>query len=97
MKDIFAGQGLLRPLAQQSGNILRRHRTSEEEALHIGAMPVAEKIELILAFHPFGDHLQAQAVGHAGDRFDDGGIFRVDGDIANEFLGDFQPVERESA
>ncbi|MCY1276714.1 hypothetical protein D9M70_253820 [compost metagenome] len=79
----------------QRGELVRRHRPAEEEALHLVARVFAEEVQLFLALHALGDHHQVQAVGHGDDGAGDLRVLFAVGQAVDEAAVDLQHVDGE--
>ncbi len=80
-----------------SANASGVHRGAAEEALILIAAQRAQEFQLLLGFHAFGDHLQAQAVRQRDDRVHDGRVLGIGDHILDEGAIDLELVEREAA
>ena len=65
-------------------------RCGEQEALTVVAAGEGEAVALGFGFDAFGNHRQAELVGHGDDGFGDGQIARVGGEVADEGTVDLQ-------
>lgn len=57
-----------RGAGKQRGELVGRHWSAEQEALHFVAVVAAQEVQLSQGFHAFGDYREVQAVGHGDDR-----------------------------
>ena len=73
--SVATGTGIL-CILQQRENFLRRQRFAVKKALHGVAAAFEQEVELLLRFHPFGHHLEAQAVSHGDDGGHDRRVIR---------------------
>ena len=55
----------------------------------------AQEFELLAGLDALGDHLEVEALAHVDDGSHDGGIVRIDRDVAHERLVDLQSADRE--
>jgi len=82
-------------LKQRSLEVCRIHGRAEKISLtHVTAQQ-AQHLALLLGFHALGDGLQAQALGHVGDRSDDGGGIGIAGDVVYKGLVYLYGVHRQ--
>lgn len=71
------------------------HGPAEEKALQFIASLLAQKGELLLGFHPFGDQLQVQTVRHGDDGPDDRPVAVACGDVPDKGLVNLQEIQGE--
>ena len=88
----------LQPVAvQQRGDLFCRDRPADEVPLHDLAAESAQRCELCLRLHPFGDGAEIQSPG-SGPRIElmSASLTGECVDVLDEVAVDFQDVEREA-
>jgi len=76
--------------------LFRRQRAAEIISLRFVALVRLQKRQLAAGFDTFGDHAQVQALRHAQDGLDDGGLGRRLGDLPDKGLVDLQRIDRKA-
>ena len=66
---------------------------AEEISLPFAAALFLQEFELRRGFDPFGENLEPQAMGHGDDRFDDGPVVSLPGEVGDEGAVNFQYIE----
>src|SRR3569623_836011 len=82
-------------IMQQRGGGVHRQRLAEQITLRRYAVS-ADEIQLLAGFHPFGDDVQLQRLGHRDDGCDDGGVVGIGGDVADERAIDLESIDGET-
>src|SRR6478672_6355066 len=82
--------------APEIGELVRRDRLAEVEALDFIAGVAAQKAELFIGFDAFGHHRQAERLAHCDDGLRDRLVFGVERNVADERAVDLQRIDREA-
>ncbi|MCY1394155.1 hypothetical protein D9M71_90700 [compost metagenome] len=93
---VHVGRRALVVLVKELLQLLERHGAGEVVALEFVAMALLQEGELGLAFHPFGDHPQAQVMGHGDDALGDRGVVAVADDFLDEGSVDLHLVDGQA-
>ena len=76
------------------GDLLRRHRTSEQVTLKGVTAQLGQEILLLGGFHTFGHHFQIQRLAEGDNRRDNAGVFASGNQIVDKGAVDFQLAGR---
>lgn len=77
------------------GEVLDRHRASEQKALAEAAAVGDQEVSLGLGLDTLGQHFQAQVVAHADDGLDNHRVVGLQPDVADERPVDLELIERQ--
>src|SRR5512140_1282965 len=86
---------LLRTLADELDEFLRRQRLADPIALEAMAAAHVEEVELRARADTFGDDLEAEAAREADDRLGDRRVAGIGFEVGDERDVDLQRVDRE--
>ena len=78
---------------KQLCELIGRDGPAEQVALYLVALARAQECQLLHRFHPLGDDLEAEALGHVDDGDDDGLVVDVMGQVLHEGLVNLELVD----
>ena len=83
------------PIRNERRNLTGLHGAGKQESLHMIATSATHHFEGFLVFNTLSNSLESEVPGQLHDRFDDGHVTSVGGDVAYEGLIDFEPIQVE--